>query len=320
MKRSASTPAEDLPRKRLERSEERAAPTDATTVEDLQCSICTEMAVAAVRMSCGHSFDEACLQQWFMNSFRTVARLRCPVCRAEPTEVKETVELRRLVEARIASDPSLEPENRQAHFAHPDMPLLPGPLDAFSAASRVQDMALRDALVEEASDANMVTRRLAIRGLANLLSDDANLQSMWADMAVRDALVTAAGEADMETRGAAIDGLADLSNDEANLHPMWADAAVRRALVEAAVDADAEIRGAAIWGLANLSLDDANLQLMWADTALRDVLVTVAGDADMETRGAAILGLAHLSTHAANKPLMWADTVVRDVLVRARVA
>ena len=104
-------------------------------IKDLQCPICTDMAVAAVRMPCGHSCDEACLQQWFMSSIWTVTRLRCPVCRAEPTEVEEAVELRRLVEARIASDPSLEPENRQAQFAHPDMPLLPGPLDAFRAAS-----------------------------------------------------------------------------------------------------------------------------------------------------------------------------------------
>ena len=83
-------------------------------IEDLQCPVCTEMAVAAVRMPCGHSCDAACLQHWFMNSIRTVRKLRCPVCRAEPTEVEEAVELRRLVEARIASDPSLEPEDRQA--------------------------------------------------------------------------------------------------------------------------------------------------------------------------------------------------------------
>ena len=83
-------------------------------IEDLQCPVCTEMAVAAVRMPCGHSCDAACLQHWFMNSIRTVRKLRCPVCRAEPTEVEEAVELRQLVEARIASDPSLEPEDRQA--------------------------------------------------------------------------------------------------------------------------------------------------------------------------------------------------------------
>ena len=83
-------------------------------IEDLQCPVCTEMAVAAVRMPCGHSCDAACLQHWFMNSIRTVRKLRCPVCRAEPTEVEEAVELRQLVEARIASDPSLEPDDRQA--------------------------------------------------------------------------------------------------------------------------------------------------------------------------------------------------------------
>ena len=40
----------------------------------------------------------------------------------------------------------------------------------------VQAMALRDALVKEASDVNVVTQRLAIHGLANLSNDEANMQ------------------------------------------------------------------------------------------------------------------------------------------------
>ena len=100
-------------------------------VEDLQCPVCTEMCVGAVRLSCGHSCDAACLQHWFLNSFKTVKKLRCPICRAEPTEVVEAVELRRLVEAKIAADASLEPEDRRVQLAQPDMPPLPGPLDAF---------------------------------------------------------------------------------------------------------------------------------------------------------------------------------------------
>ena len=200
------------------------------------------MAVAALRMPCGHSCDARCLQQWFMYSIQKIGKMRCPVCRAEPSEVEEALELRRLVEERITSDPSLEPENRWAHFADPNMPLLPGPLDAFSAAAHALDSTLygeqtaaaefsdvdavvRVALVTAAGATNVETRRAAIHILANLASNGIDVQAMRVDIADRGVLLAAAGGTIVETRCAAIHALANLSGNAANRQPMWADAA-----------------------------------------------------------------------------------------------
>lgn len=55
-------------------------PDDLEYLEDeLQCSICTEMFVQAVTLSCSHSFCKYCITQWQNNqSF-------CPICRTKIT-------------------------------------------------------------------------------------------------------------------------------------------------------------------------------------------------------------------------------------------
>lgn len=60
--------------------------------EELQCSICTEMFVKAVTLSCSHTFCQYCIKQWQKN------KVVCPICRARTTSSCRTLILDSFIE------------------------------------------------------------------------------------------------------------------------------------------------------------------------------------------------------------------------------
>lgn len=69
--------------------------------EELQCSICTEMFVKAVTLSCSHTFCQYCIKQWQKN------KVVCPICRARTTSSCRTLILDSFIE-RVIKDSSKE--------------------------------------------------------------------------------------------------------------------------------------------------------------------------------------------------------------------
>ena len=58
------------------------------------CSICLDMYVDPVQLSCGHSFCEVCLDGWHQNSKYDVHQPRnCPVCRHKTKPSREIISL-----------------------------------------------------------------------------------------------------------------------------------------------------------------------------------------------------------------------------------
>ena len=60
----------------------------------------------------------ACMHK-IMQQVQRSGRLTCPICSGEVTAVVEATDLCRLVEAAIAADPSLEPDDRASQHTRP---------------------------------------------------------------------------------------------------------------------------------------------------------------------------------------------------------
>lgn len=60
--------------------------------EELQCSICREMFVKAVTLSCSHTYCEYCIEQWQKQN------ADCPICRARTTSSCRTLVLDSFIE------------------------------------------------------------------------------------------------------------------------------------------------------------------------------------------------------------------------------
>ena len=106
------------------------ARTEPNRLIDLQCHMCTELAVNAVRIEpCGHATCAGCLEQWFTSLRGQGCGLKCPFgyCKVIPQRVVEAREVSERAEAEIARKPDLEPEDREAQASMK----LPGSLDVF---------------------------------------------------------------------------------------------------------------------------------------------------------------------------------------------
>ena len=97
---------------------------------DLQCFMCYQLAVNAVRIEpCGHAMCAGCLEGWFMNRREQRVALKCPRghCAFVPESVVKASDVSERAEAEVALRPDLEPDNRQDQASQK----LPGPLDVF---------------------------------------------------------------------------------------------------------------------------------------------------------------------------------------------
>ncbi|KAK5638229.1 hypothetical protein RI129_012524 [Pyrocoelia pectoralis] len=75
--------------------------------EEFQCSICTELFIKAVTLSCSHTFCKHCIGQWRKN--QTV----CPICRAEIQNQFPTIVLDNYIEKIVESRSDEYKSNRK---------------------------------------------------------------------------------------------------------------------------------------------------------------------------------------------------------------
>jgi hypothetical protein len=111
------------------------ARTEQNRLIDLECHLCYQLAVNAVRIEpCGHATCAGCLEHWFTTLCGQGVALKCALgyCKVEPQSVVKARDVSERAEAEIATRPDLEPEDRDAQASTK----LPGPLDVFRPSSR----------------------------------------------------------------------------------------------------------------------------------------------------------------------------------------
>jgi hypothetical protein len=109
---------------------------------DLECHMCFELAVNAVRIEPrAHAWCAGCLELHFETRRKHGLPLSCPLCRTPPQSVVKAGDVSERAEAEIARRPDLEPEARELQASNK----LPGPLDVFGLALQyASDEFLRD--------------------------------------------------------------------------------------------------------------------------------------------------------------------------------
>jgi hypothetical protein len=115
-----------------------ATRTEQNRLIDLECHMCYQLAVNAVRIEpCGHATCAGCLEQWFTTLRGQRCGLKCPFgyCKVIPQRVVEARDVSERAEAEIARKPDLEPEDREAQASMK----LPGSLNVFQPSARDSD-------------------------------------------------------------------------------------------------------------------------------------------------------------------------------------